>query len=106
MQNKIVNREEAQQIVNDKRTAGCCIGFTSGVFDIVHAGHVDYLEQARAKCDFLVVAVNSDQRLDSTKTKVVQLILQRTALRLLPPYPQSTWFMCLKNDAISTISKL
>lgn len=33
---------------------------TNGVFDILHAGHVDYLEQARALGDLLVVAVNSD----------------------------------------------
>lgn len=33
---------------------------TNGVFDILHAGHVDYLERARALGDLLVVAVNSD----------------------------------------------
>ena len=36
------------------------IGFTSGVFDLLHAGHVDYLEKARAQCDRLVVALNND----------------------------------------------
>lgn len=36
------------------------MGFTSGAFDIVHAGHVDYLEQAKDLCDVLIVGVNTD----------------------------------------------
>ena len=34
--------------------------FTNGVFDIIHAGHVDYLMQARALGDLLIVGLNSD----------------------------------------------
>ncbi len=40
---------------------GRTLVFTNGVFDILHAGHVTYLEQARALGDILVVALNSDQ---------------------------------------------
>ena len=36
------------------------VGFTNGTFDIVHYGHVSYLEQARAKCDKLVMGLNTD----------------------------------------------
>ena len=39
---------------------GLKIGFTNGCFDILHTGHVSLLEQARNKCDRLVVALNSD----------------------------------------------
>lgn len=42
------------------RAAGKRIVFTNGVFDILHAGHVQYLGQARALGDVLVVGVNSD----------------------------------------------
>ena len=42
------------------RTAGERIVFTNGVFDLLHRGHVDYLEEARALGDRLVVGVNSD----------------------------------------------
>ncbi|MEI7575571.1 MAG: D-glycero-beta-D-manno-heptose 1-phosphate adenylyltransferase [Armatimonadota bacterium] len=41
--------------------AGKTVVFTNGVFDILHAGHVDYLEKARALGDYLVVAVNTDE---------------------------------------------
>ena len=42
------------------RTAGQKLVFTNGVFDILHLGHVRYLEQARALGDALVVAINND----------------------------------------------
>ena len=42
------------------RTAGQKLVFTNGVFDLLHVGHVRYLEQARTLGDVLVVAINSD----------------------------------------------
>lgn len=46
--------------VAEARAAGARIVFTNGCFDILHAGHVAYLEEARALGDRLVVAVNDD----------------------------------------------
>ena len=37
------------------------VGFTNGCFDIIHAGHLKYLNEAKSLCDILVVAVNSDE---------------------------------------------
>lgn len=42
------------------RARGLKVGFTNGCFDILHAGHVALLRQARAQCDRLIVAVNAD----------------------------------------------
>lgn len=42
------------------RAQGLKVGFTNGCFDILHKGHVAYMAQARAWCDRLIVAVNSD----------------------------------------------
>lgn len=42
------------------RAAGLRIGFTNGCFDILHPGHVRVIEQARARCDRLVIGLNSD----------------------------------------------
>ncbi len=36
------------------------LGFTNGCFDLLHAGHVDYLHQAKRECDFLIVGLNTD----------------------------------------------
>jgi len=49
------------------RTAGKALVFTNGVFDILHVGHVRYLEQARALGDALVVAINSDRTVRELK---------------------------------------
>lgn len=51
---------ELEAIVERKRAHGARIGFTNGVFDIVHPGHLSLLEFAKEACDFLVVAINSD----------------------------------------------
>ncbi|MBV9231614.1 MAG: D-glycero-beta-D-manno-heptose 1-phosphate adenylyltransferase [Chloroflexi bacterium] len=47
-------------LLNEERLAGRTIVFTNGVFDILHAGHIQFLRQARALGDVLVVGVNSD----------------------------------------------
>src|SRR6266849_8090740 len=58
------------QIVKERarlRDAGRKLVFTNGVFDILHVGHVRYLEQARALGDALVVAINSDASVGELK---------------------------------------
>ena len=60
MSKKILSQPE---LVNERarlRDAGQKLVFTNGVFDILHVGHVRYLQQARELGDALVVAINSD----------------------------------------------
>ncbi len=52
--------EQLSVVVADARSQGETVVFTNGCFDIIHAGHVGYLEQARELGDRLIVAVNSD----------------------------------------------
>jgi rfaE bifunctional protein nucleotidyltransferase chain/domain len=66
---KIKNREETNLIVADWKKQGLKIGFTSGSFDLIHPGHVEYLALARSKCDRLVVGLNSDSSVSSYKSK-------------------------------------
>lgn len=60
--------------IDTLQRAGKKIVFTNGVFDIIHRGHVEYLNRARAQGDCLVVAVNSDssvKRIKGEKRPVV-----------------------------------
>jgi len=57
---KIVSREAAVDQVERWRRTGYRIGFTNGCFDLLNAGHVHTLEEARSVCDRLVVGLNSD----------------------------------------------
>jgi D-beta-D-heptose 7-phosphate kinase/D-beta-D-heptose 1-phosphate adenosyltransferase len=56
----VLSRTELVHYVAARRIEGKRIGFTNGVFDIVHPGHVSLLRFARAACDVLLVGVNSD----------------------------------------------
>ncbi|MCP5170637.1 MAG: bifunctional D-glycero-beta-D-manno-heptose-7-phosphate kinase/D-glycero-beta-D-manno-heptose 1-phosphate adenylyltransferase HldE [Porticoccaceae bacterium] len=56
----VVNEEQLMVDIADARAHGEKIVFTNGCFDILHAGHVGYLEQARKQGDRLVLAINSD----------------------------------------------
>jgi len=59
-QDKIVELEELAELTARYRAVGRKVVFTNGCFDILHQGHVTYLEQARREGDCLVVGVNSD----------------------------------------------
>jgi D-beta-D-heptose 7-phosphate kinase/D-beta-D-heptose 1-phosphate adenosyltransferase len=61
MQEKLFELEELTEEVRALRKAGKTIVFTNGCFDLLHVGHVRYLEAAKAEGDILVVGVNSDQ---------------------------------------------
>lgn len=52
---------DAVKWVERLRTRGLTVVFTNGVFDLLHPGHVRYLQEARRQGDALVVAVNSDR---------------------------------------------
>jgi rfaE bifunctional protein nucleotidyltransferase chain/domain len=57
---KIKAREELVPLITKLKSEGKTVGFTSGTFDILHAGHVAYLDEARKRCDALIVGINSD----------------------------------------------
>ena len=50
-----------QSSINRWRDEGLKIVFTNGCFDIIHAGHVFYLESAKSLGDILIVGLNSDE---------------------------------------------
>jgi rfaE bifunctional protein nucleotidyltransferase chain/domain len=59
--------EQAVAIVTAERSRGRRIVFTNGVFDLLHPGHIRYLQAARAEGDVLVVGVNSDRSVRANK---------------------------------------
>ena len=57
---KIVTLAEAQARVAEARRTGRTVALANGCFDVLHVGHVRYLEGARGEADVLVVGVNAD----------------------------------------------
>jgi rfaE bifunctional protein nucleotidyltransferase chain/domain len=75
LKNKVKKTAELRKIVNSLKKKGKKIVFTNGCFDILHYGHVKYLEDAAKKGDYLVVAVNSDssvKRIKGSKRPIVK----------------------------------
>jgi len=61
MKEKIKEREELRKIVEGLKSEGKQIVFTNGCFDLLHVGHIRYLEKAKEIGDILIVGVNSDR---------------------------------------------
>lgn len=66
-QRGVVTEEQLLLAIEDARASGERLVFTNGCFDIIHAGHVGYLEEARKQGDRLIVAVNSDASIRQLK---------------------------------------
>lgn len=66
-QRGVVTEEQLLLAIEDARASGERLVFTNGCFDIIHAGHVGYLEEARKQGDRLIVAVNSDASIRALK---------------------------------------
>ena len=64
---KILTREQLPVTLADWRAQGRKVVFTNGCFDLLHLGHVDYLEQARHLGDVLVVGLNTDASVGGLK---------------------------------------
>ncbi len=65
---KIVSTARAVKIIQKNQKQGKKVAFTNGTFDLLHLGHVTYLEKARQTGDLLIVGVNSDQSVKSYKS--------------------------------------
>ena len=57
---RVLTTEQAVAFVQDLRAGGKIVVFTNGVFDLLHPGHVRYLQSARALGDALIVGLNGD----------------------------------------------
>lgn len=66
---KVVSRDELVRRVAEARAAGRTIAFANGCFDLLHVGHVRYLESAAREADVLIVAINDDESVTKLKGK-------------------------------------
>jgi len=64
---KLINRDQIAEFVRNIKASGKTLVFTNGCFDIIHAGHVRYLAEARKLGDCLIVGLNSDRSVRELK---------------------------------------
>ncbi|TSA26857.1 MAG: D-glycero-beta-D-manno-heptose 1-phosphate adenylyltransferase [Ignavibacteriales bacterium] len=72
----IKNISELAEIRKKLKLQNKKVVFTNGVFDILHAGHVDYITKAKSKGDILIVAVNSDSSVKKIKGELRPIVPQ------------------------------
>lgn len=80
---KIKGLEEAKKIVSELRSKGKRIVFTNGCFDIIHLGHIRYLNEAKRLGDFLIVAINSDSSVKKIKGEKRPIIDERARAEII-----------------------
>jgi D-beta-D-heptose 7-phosphate kinase/D-beta-D-heptose 1-phosphate adenosyltransferase len=64
---KIVSWDTLKEVVASAQSQGKKIVFTNGCFDIIHRGHIEYLRQAKALGDILIIGLNSDSSVSRIK---------------------------------------
>lgn len=80
---KIKTLSELKNTLKKTRAEKKNIVFTNGCFDILHVGHVDYLEKAKALGDALIVGLNSDSSVRKLKGKARPVVSQLNRARVL-----------------------
>ena len=82
-ESKILSREETKKQVERWQQEGKKIVFTNGCFDIVHLGHIDYLEKAQKLGDKLVLGLNTDASVQRLKGETRPVINQYARARMM-----------------------
>ncbi|RYG57976.1 D-glycero-beta-D-manno-heptose 1-phosphate adenylyltransferase, partial [bacterium] len=80
---KITDRQSLAQQVAQLKAEGKKVVFTNGCFDLLHVGHIDLLEKARAAGDFLIVGLNSDASVRRLKGQTRPIHSEEARARVL-----------------------
>jgi D-beta-D-heptose 7-phosphate kinase/D-beta-D-heptose 1-phosphate adenosyltransferase len=102
----ILNDEQLVFAINQARQRGKRIVFTNGCFDVLHAGHVTYLQQAKQLGDHLIVAVNDDASISRLKGpgRPINNLEQRMAV--LAGLSDVDWVVPFSDDTPKRLLKL
>lgn len=104
---KIKNLKILLDTITKLKKQGKKIVFTNGCFDILHYGHVMYLEKAKAKGDILVVGLNSDSSVRRIKGKKRPIVSQKDRSRLIASLESVDYVVIFNQDSpLETIKKI
>jgi len=102
-QDKIKTLDGLKDTLSALRKEQKRIVFTNGCFDILHVGHVAYLEEAKKEGDILVVAVNSDDSLKRLKGKGRPVVNQNDRMKMLAALESVDYVVIFKEDNPASI---
>jgi D-beta-D-heptose 7-phosphate kinase/D-beta-D-heptose 1-phosphate adenosyltransferase len=105
-QGGVLNEEQLLQAVNEARLQNKKVVFTNGCFDILHVGHVTYLQQAKQLGDYLIVALNDDASITRLKGpgRPINTVEQRMAV--MASLGVVDWVVSFSDDTPKRLLKL
>ncbi|MEW6619312.1 MAG: D-glycero-beta-D-manno-heptose 1-phosphate adenylyltransferase [bacterium] len=104
---KIKTLEELKNIISDLKNQDKQIVFTNGCFDILHYGHIKYLEEAKTYGDILIVAINSDESIKKIKGDTRPLMPQEDRAYILSALSCVDYVLIFEEiDPVRIISEL
>ncbi len=102
----VLSREELKKAVDAAKLEGEKIVFTNGCFDLLHMGHVEYLEQAKSLGDRLIVAVNSDASVKRLKGESRPILPCEERVNLLAALTCVDFVVSFEEDTPEPLLKL
>jgi D-beta-D-heptose 7-phosphate kinase/D-beta-D-heptose 1-phosphate adenosyltransferase len=100
---RVVSRDTAAEWIEEHQRAGRVVVFTNGVFDLLHPGHVRYLQQARALGDVLAVGLNSDASVRRNKGPQRPIIPEAERAEILAALDCVDLVTCFDEDTPAAI---
>ena len=100
---KFHSREALARIVAVARAEGQTVVFTNGCFDLLHPGHVVYLQQARELGDALVVALNSDSSVQQLKGPTRPILNENERIMIMSALESVTWVTLFEEKRVDQV---
>jgi rfaE bifunctional protein nucleotidyltransferase chain/domain len=99
----ILDRDSLIKRITTEKAKGSRIVLANGCFDILHAGHVRYLEGARALGDVLVVAINSDLQVSSLKGEGRPILPELERAELVASLDAVNWVIIFDEPTVTEL---
>ena len=103
---KVKNKAQLKRMIRALKAGGKRIVFTNGCFDLLHYGHVKYLQQAKLKGDVLIVGLNSDFSVQRIKGKNRPLVCEKDRAGIIAALSCVDWVVLFKEDTPIELIKL
>jgi len=101
--NKFKTLSQLRKIVGSERNKGKTIVLANGCFDLIHAGHVRYLREAKRRGDILVVALNSDSSVRKLKGKGRPILPERERAEILASFSDVDYLVIFDEPNVEKI---
>ena len=105
LEKKIQDLRKIKKLISYFKARRKKIVFTNGCFDLLHYGHVKYLQDAKKKGDVLVVGINSDSSAKKIKGKKRPVVNEKDRLRLVAALESVDYVVLFKEDTPFKIIK-